>query len=243
MKENKYDDNVFFEKYSEMPRSKYGLNAAGEWESFKKILPELKDKKILDLGCGYGWHCKYAIENGASEAIGIDISKKMLELANLKNKASNILYSCMPMENIDFKNKDFDIVFSSLAIHYVKDFDFLVKKIYKILKENGTFIFSIEHPIFTAHGLQDWIYDNKGNIMYFPIDNYYYEGERKTNFLGEAVTKYHRTLTTYLSILLSNNFKIKNVIEPVPSEKLLNEIPEMKDELRRPMMLIISVEK
>jgi len=33
------------------------------------------------------------------------------------------------------------------------------------------------------------------------------------------------------------------VVEPMPSEELLNEVPGMRDELRRPMMLIISVEK
>ncbi len=243
MKENKYDNNVFFKKYSEMPRSKYGLSAAGEWESLKKLLPNLEGKKVLDLGCGYGWHCKYAVDHGASEVIGIDISTKMLELANLKNKSSNISYGCMPMEDISFQDETFDIVFSSLAFHYIKDFDALIQKIYKVLKVNGTFIFSVEHPIFTAHGSQDWTYDEKGDILHFPVDNYYYEGERKTKFLGEIVTKYHRSITTYLGTLISNKFKIKSVVEPMPSEKLLNEVPGMKDELRRPMMLIISVEK
>ncbi|MHA4990381.1 class I SAM-dependent methyltransferase [Cetobacterium somerae] len=243
MKENKYDNSVFFKKYSEMPRSKYGLSAAGEWEVLERVLPQLKDKSILDLGCGYGWHCKYAANKGASKIVGVDISTKMLELANLKNSAWNISYSCMAMEDIEFQEESFDIVFSSLAIHYIKDFDFLVRKIYKILKKGGSFIFSVEHPVFTAHGSQNWIFNEDGEINHFPVDNYYYEGKRETNFLGEVVTKYHRTLTTYLSVLLSNNFKIKNVVEPMPSEDLLNSVPGMKDELRRPMMLIISVEK
>lgn len=243
MKENKYDNSVFFKKYSEMPRSKYGLSAAGEWEVLERVLPQLKDKSILDLGCGYGWHCKYAANKGASKIVGVDISTKMLELANLKNSAWNISYSCMAMEDIEFQEESFDIVFSSLAIHYIKDFDFLVRKIYKILKKGGSFIFSVEHPVFTAHGSQNWIFNEDGEINHFPVDNYYYEGKRETNFLGEVVTKYHRTLTTYLSVLLSNNFKIKNVVEPMPSVDLLNSVPGMKDELRRPMMLIISVEK
>ena len=56
MKENKYDNNIFFEKYSQMERSKEGLAAAGEWETLKSILPDLKGTRMLDLGCGYGWH-------------------------------------------------------------------------------------------------------------------------------------------------------------------------------------------
>ena len=51
MKENKYDEQKFFMKYSEMERSKKGLQGAGEWTELQKILPDFKDKKVLDLGC------------------------------------------------------------------------------------------------------------------------------------------------------------------------------------------------
>lgn len=50
MRENKYDDPAFFESYSQMPRSVDGLNAAGEWQTFRTMLPDLRDKKVLDLG-------------------------------------------------------------------------------------------------------------------------------------------------------------------------------------------------
>ena len=86
---NKYDDETFFRKYSEMNRSKYGLEYAGEWESFKKLLPKLENKTILDLGCGYGWHLIYAAKKNVKFAVGIDISKKMLEVAKEKTKNLN----------------------------------------------------------------------------------------------------------------------------------------------------------
>ncbi|SFO23944.1 Methyltransferase domain-containing protein [Paenimyroides ummariense] len=83
MKENKYDEVSFFEQYGKMNRSLNGLDAAGEWHVLKEMLPNFDGKKVLDLGCGYGWHCRYAIENGAISVIGIDISEKMLEKAKL----------------------------------------------------------------------------------------------------------------------------------------------------------------
>lgn len=58
MKQNKYDDIVFFEKYSKMDRSTKGLAGAGEWKTLQKLLPDFKDKCVLDLGCGFGWHCQ-----------------------------------------------------------------------------------------------------------------------------------------------------------------------------------------
>ena len=82
-KENKYDDDIFFQKYSQMSRSQQGLAGAGEWETLRKLLPDFKDKRVLDLGCGYGWHCIYAMEHGASSVVGVDISHKMLEVAKI----------------------------------------------------------------------------------------------------------------------------------------------------------------
>ncbi|WFA09030.1 class I SAM-dependent methyltransferase [Tissierella sp. Yu-01] len=242
MKENKYDDKVFFEKYSQMSRSKEGLSCAGEWETLKKMLPDFTGKRILDLGCGYGWHSICAMENGASSVVGIDISQKMLEIAKEKTHFPEVEYICVAIEDMDFKEESFDIVLSSLAFHYIKDYKELIKKINKVLKPNGKLIFTVEHPVFTAYGTQDWYYDNNKEILHFPVDNYYYEGKRITKFLGEDIVKYHRTITTYLNTLLINNFAINQIIEPQPPEDMMG-IPGMKDEMRRPMMLIISAIK
>lgn len=241
-KEIKYDDKVFFEKYSEMERSKKGLEGAGEWYAFQKLMPDFAQKSVLDLGCGYGWHCRYAVENGAASVLGTDISHRMLERAEEINADGKITYRCAAMEELEFPKETFDIVLSSLAFHYVEDFPALVSKIKGWLKAGGSFVFSVEHPVFTAYGTQDWYYDADGNILHFPVDNYYYEGKREAVFLGEKVTKYHRTVTTYINTLLQNGFEVRQVVEPQPSESMM-DIPGMKDEMRRPMMLLVLAVK
>jgi SAM-dependent methyltransferase len=243
MKQNKYDDDIFFNKYSNMSRSKNGLEGAGEWHELKKMLPNFKDKRVLDLGCGFGWHCRYAVENGAKSVIGIDISQKMLSEAKNKTKCGNIEYICMPIEDIDFPEESFDVVISSLALHYIKSFEDVLDRVYKCLSTGGDFVFSVEHPIFTAQGPQDWYYDDKGNILHWPVDHYFTEGIRNAKFLGEEVIKYHRTLTTYLNSLIKIGFEITGVVEPKPAENMLNTVPGMLDELRRPMMLLVSARK
>lgn len=242
MKENKYDDEIFFKKYSEMSRSTNGLSGAGEWSELQKLLPDFTGKRVLDLGCGYGWHCLYAAENGAASVLGTDISGKMLETAREKNPHPSITYQQAAMEDLDFPEGSFDIIISSLAFHYVKDFASLVKKISSWTAPGGRFIFSVEHPVFTAYGTQDWYYDESGSILHFPVDNYYYEGQRNAIFLGEPVVKYHRTLTTYLNTLLTSSFELEHIIEPQPPEDMM-DIPGMKDEMRRPMMLLVSAVK
>lgn len=243
MKENKYDNEIFFEKYSQMGRSREGLTAAGEWETLKELLPDFKNKRMLDLGCGYGWHCIYAMEQGADSAVGIDISKKMLEVAVEKTPYPQVEYRCVAMEDMDFPAGSFDIALSSLAFHYIESFETVVKKVWSFLKPGGSFVFSVEHPVFTAYGTQDWYYNDQGDILHFPVDNYYYEGKRAANFLGEDVVKYHKTLTTYLNGLLTNGFEIKNIVEPQPPAHMIDTIPGMKDEMRRPMMLIVGAVK
>lgn len=242
MKENKYDDAVFFEKYSQMERSKKGLEAAGEWESLRKLLPDFQGKRVLDLGCGYGWHCIYAMEHGAESAVGVDISEKMLETARAKTTFPQVEYRHEAMEDAVFEKEEFDVVISSLAMHYVQEFDAVVDKIYDALKYGGSFILSVEHPVFTAEGSQDWCYDDDGQIRHFPVDRYYYEGKRNAHFLGENVIKYHRTMTTYVNTLLQKGFELRELTEPQPPEKML-DIPGMRDEMRRPMMLLLSVVK
>ena len=242
MKENRYDDPVFFRKYSEMARSRLGLEGAGEWKTLRPMLPDFTGKRVLDLGCGYGWHAFYAAENGAEKVLGIDLSEKMLAVAREKNTFPNVRFARGAMEDVRFPDGSFDAVLSSLALHYVKDYAELVSRVYRWLTPGGRFVFSAEHPAFTAYGSQDWYYSPEGEILHFPVDNYYYEGERDAVFLGEHVVKYHRTLTTYLNALLDCGFRLKRVVEPQPPEDML-DLPGMRDEMRRPMMLLVSAEK
>ena len=127
----------------------------------------------------------------------------------------------MPIEDIHFSASQFDVVISSLAIHYVQSFEALCKKVYAYLKPNGSFVFSVEHPIYTSRNEQDWVYDENGNRLHWAVDHYQTEGIRETTFLTENVIKYHRTLSTYINVLIQAGFTISAVKEPMPSEEML----------------------
>ena len=85
MEYNEYDKEAFFNQYKQMSRSTDGLKGAGEWHELQKLLPDFAGKDVLDLGCGFGWHCKYAVDRGARRALGIDLSANMLEEAKKRN--------------------------------------------------------------------------------------------------------------------------------------------------------------
>ncbi|MDU1903521.1 MAG: class I SAM-dependent methyltransferase [Dysgonomonas sp.] len=243
MKENKYDEDSFFEQYSKMSRSVNGLEGAGEWHVLQKIFPDFTGKRVLDLGCGFGWHCRYALQQGAQKVTGVDISEKMLTEARYKTDSPAVEYIQAAIEDINFPENSFDVVISSLAFHYISSFKDICRNVHHYLEKGGDFVFSVEHPVFTSYGTQDWYYDENGTRLHWPVDRYFMEGVREASFLGETVVKYHKTLTTYINELLQSGFSIKELVEPEPDEKFLKMNSEMQDELRRPMFLIISAQK
>jgi ubiquinone/menaquinone biosynthesis C-methylase UbiE len=239
---NIYDDKQFFDQYAKMSRSQQGLAGAGEWHQFKALFPDLSGKNMLDLGCGYGWHCKYAVERGAEQVLGIDLSEKMIREAKEKNSDSKITYRVCGLEEYNYPADSYDCVLSNLVLHYIADIDAIFGKIHRTLKSGGVFLLNIEHPVFTAGVNQDWIYDANGKPQYWPVDDYFYPGERATYFLGENVTKQHHTLTQILMGLINAGFRLEAVEEAVPDASMM-EIPGMTDEMRRPMMLLVRALK
>jgi SAM-dependent methyltransferase len=243
MKQNKYDDSGFFANYSQMQRSIGGLSAAGEWPAFRALLPELRDKKVLDLGCGFGWHCRYAREQQANSVVGVDLSENMLERARASTNDSGIDYRRMAIEDIDFAAEEFDVVISSLALHYVERFDIVCQKVHHCLLPGGTFVLSVEHPVFTALAAQDWHYGPQGERLHWPVDGYQDEGPRKARFLDNDVVKYHRTVATHINALIESGFRIMKISEPQPTQEMLAKDPDMIDETRRPIFLLIAAVK
>ena len=234
-----FDDPEFFKAYSQMDRSKNGLSAAGEWHQLEKLFPNVRNLTVLDLGCGYGWHSKHCAEHGAAFVFGIDASAAMIAEAEKRNHDPSITYKVCALEDYDYPVERYDFVISNLVLHYVENLDFVYRKVFETLKPGGIFLFNIEHPTFTAAPDQDWIYQD-GKVLYWPVDQYFYPGERETIFLGCQVKKYHHTLTQILNGMLEAGLKLEAVEEVMPSEEMVDQMP---DEMRRPMMLLVKGRK
>lgn len=230
-----YDDLAFFNEYAKMSRSQYGLEGAGEWHQLKPLFPALSDKTVLDLGCGYGWHCKYAADQGAASVLGIDRSERMIQEAKRRNPADGIEYRVCGIHDLDYPENEYDLVVSNLVLHYIEDLEAVYRLVHRTLKVGGTFLFNIEHPTFTAGVDQQFSADGT-----WPVMDYYYPGERKTIFLGYEVKKYHHTLTQILGGLLRTDFSIEAVEEAMPPIPWRDQMPE---EMRRPMMLLVRAKK
>ena len=243
-KQNIYDNKTFFEGYKKIRDNKVNANNLFEIPALFSLLPELDGKRILDLGCGFGEHCKEFINRGASRVVGIDISEKMLSVAKEENSDPKITYIRMPMEEIDMINEKFDLVISSLAFHYVEDFDGVLAKIHDLLDDSGMFIFSQENPLNTTYsGGQRWEFDEAGNKVCVRLSDYGREGERESEWFVDNVKKYHRMFSTIVNSLIDAGFTIERMIEPEPSAELLKEYPDYIKLYHKPDFLLVKAKK
>ena len=242
MTQNIYDDPEFFEHYSRLPRSISGLDGAPEWPALQALLPNLRGRNVVDLGCGYGWFCRWAREQGAAQILGIDVSKRMLTRARAVTGDPAINYVRADIEGLDLPEEGFDLVYSSLALHYVLDLGRLFTTVKRALVVGGSLVFSVEHPIFTAPIQPSWSVDARGHKTW-PIDSYLVEGPRRTDWLTKGVIKHHRTLASYVNLLLRSGFALSHVEEWGPTEEQIAAHAVLADERQRPPFLIIAAQK
>ena len=242
MTQNIYDNDEFFAGYSRLPRSVGGLDDAPEWPALRALLPDLHGRKVVDLGCGFGWFCRWARENGAAEVLGIDVSEKMLAQARATTSDTEITYTRADMERLELAPAAFDVVYSSLALHYIANLDTLLSQVHRSLVEGGSLVFSVEHPIYTAPADPNWFVAATGRKVW-PVDRYLDEGPRSTDWLAKGVIKQHRTLATYINALLRSGFALRHVEEWGPTEEQIAARPQFADEHQRPPFLLVAARR
>jgi SAM-dependent methyltransferase len=238
MTQNIYDNEGFFAAYSKLARSVEGLDGAAEWPVLRTLLPDLKGTRVLDLGCGFGWFCRWARAAGATRVVGFDVSEKMLERARADTADAAISYAHEDMERLKLERGTFDLVYSSLALHYVENLRGLLDQIHRALAPGGSLVFSVEHPIYTAPSDPNWTAG-----CTWPLDRYLEEGPRTTDWLAKGVIKQHRTVASYLNMLIQAGFALKHVEEWGPTEEQIAAHPQWANERQRPPFLLVAASR
>jgi SAM-dependent methyltransferase len=240
VRQNIYDDETFFQGYRTLREKTDNFNNLVEQPAIRAMMPTLAGKIVLDLGCGFGDLAVYCVTQGAERVVATDISAKMLAQARTQNARPQIEYVQAAMEELEFASRSFDLVLSSLALHYIKDFAGLIKSAVGWLRPGAEFVFSIEHPLCTAQKAdQAWVRDEAGNKLYWPVDDYSKEGKRQFQWYVPGVVKYHRTVSTLLNVLIQNGLTVTEVREPTASEDTIKRLPEYASTRRVPPFLIV----
>lgn len=242
MAQNIYDNPDFFAGYSQLPRQVRGLDGAPEWPALRAMLPPLQGLRVLDLGCGFGWAARWMREQGAASVLGLDLSEKMIARARLDTADAAIEYRRADLESLVLPEAAFDLAFSSLTFHYLRDFPRLLRTLQQVLVPGGQLVFSIEHPVYMAAAHPGWLLDEDGRKTW-PVNGYAREGERRTDWFAKGVLKYHRTLAGTLNALMRAGFALDAIDEFAPSAEQVAQWPVLAEELERPMLLLVGARR
>ena len=236
-----YDQEAFFASYMERRNRKQSPNIAIEGPIIFELIGNSEGCTVLDLGCGdASFGRELLLEKGILSYTGLEgsIQMRAAALENVKGLNGEIVAGTM--ETFEYPEESFDLVTSRFAIHYVEDIQKLFEQIYKTLKQDGRFVFSVQHPLTTSsfkskqagEKREDWI-----------VDDYFHEGERKEPWINQTVVKYHRTLETYFQALRSACFNILDIREGKPERENFLEEEEYQRRRRIPLVLAFSCVK
>lgn len=238
MSQNIYDQPDFHDAYRQLPRSEHGLAGAPEWPTVAGLLPELNDRDVVDLGCGFGAFARWAAEQGA-RVDGFDLSQRMLaRAAALTPAGATISYRRADLENLELGTAAYDFAYSALTLHYLSDLPRLLVTVHRALRPDGSLVLTVEHPIFTAPTATEFI--ASGGRRVWPLDRYGEEGPRQREWLAPGVRKEHRTFGTWINCLIEAGFSLQRVIDWRPTTEQLGTQQALAEEVDRPMFLILA---
>lgn len=193
---------------------------------------DLKGKKVLDAGCSAGWYSKQLAERGAT-VTGIDISEKMIEAAKRRvGKEAEFIQHDLS-NPLPFEEQSFDLILSSLTLHYLEDWGPIFEEFNRILKPGGKLLFSVHHPFmdFTKFRAKD----------YFQTTLLTDTWEKPEVTID--VTFYRRAMQDIVNVV-TRHLTLGELIEPKPAEIMKVKEPQSYDYLMtNPHFLIIKAYK
>ena len=226
--QNIYDNDKFYENFKGLRSDEINFNDIIETPIITAMLPDLKGKKMLDIGCGMGQHAMQYSRAGAASVTGTDISEKMLAFAKENNSADNITYRRLAFEDLEQIDDRFDVITSSLAFDYSEDFGKLMKDVYRLLNDGGYLVFSMSHPIATAYdGTYDRYTRTEDRVrLYANLHNYGIEGVRHFKWVVDDYEVYHRKVSTLINCLASAGFIIEECQESTVPDEMVEKYPD-----------------
>jgi ubiquinone/menaquinone biosynthesis C-methylase UbiE len=191
-----------------------------------KMVGDVKGKKILDLGCGPGFHANLLFKKGA-KVTGIDNSEESINHAKKESPESKFFIG--DIEKLPFPSASFDIVFSAMVIGHMTKWDKIFYEVKRVLKKGGIFVFSNYNPFKEVIIKKEW----KGR-EFNVIENYFDEreiyGQWKDGEKSFTVSHHHKTYGTIIKIILKNGFEILDYEDCKPPKSAKKIYPKKYEE-------------
>jgi SAM-dependent methyltransferase len=226
-----YDDPALAAAYARVSATN-AMNDAYERPALRALLGEVAGRDVLDAGCAAGEHAAWLVEHGA-RVVALDASAAMVELARARiGERARVVRADLGAP-LPFADAAFDVVVSSLTLHYLAEWRAPLREFARVLRRAGRLVFSTHHPLLTVD------------------DAHTYRAVRLVDdaFAGFAadpvpVRFYHRSLEQIVDDVIAAGFTLRAVREPGPSALTAERDPAIAERLRtRPWFLLVDASR
>jgi SAM-dependent methyltransferase len=197
-------------------------------------LPDLAGKRVLCLGCGTGEECADILQRLPAEVVGVDLSEGMLEVA--RREVPGVVFQSMDMNDLRFPGGRFDFVYSSLVMHYARDWTKPLSEVCRVLAPGGRFLFSTHHPlkwgaqVTRSEGADTFVmgYSKPKMAGIVPqVFGDYFTTRRIEDRWFDAfdVSYYHKPLSEILAEIRNAGLQILDFVEPKATPEALTVNP------------------
>ncbi|MBO1004209.1 class I SAM-dependent methyltransferase [Pseudogracilibacillus auburnensis] len=208
------------------------------------LMGDVKNKNVLDAGCGEGYLSRMMSKLGAT-VTAVDYSPRMIEIAKGRTpKELFIHYKLGNCEDLSIlEDKSFELIVSNMVIQDLANYEKAFQEMYRLLVDEGSFIFSILHPCFVTPE-SGWEKTESGEKLHWKVDKYFYEGAYEQRLgMKEKMLLFHRTLTSYINTLIKTGFVLESIVEPKPSTDMLKKYPSFEEDFRCADFIVFKLKK
>jgi SAM-dependent methyltransferase len=223
-----YDDPALAAMYARVSAANT-MNAAYERPALRALLHEVAGRDVLDAGCAGGEHAAWLVERGA-RVVALDASAAMVELARTRLGGSAQVVQADLAAPLPFGTGAFDLVVSSLTLHYLADWLAPLREFARVLRPGCRLVFSTHHPLLTLDERRDY------HVIRLVDDAFAGFGPDPV-----PVRFYHRSLERIVADVIAAGFTLRALREPGPSALIEERDPAMAARLRaHPWFLIVE---
>lgn len=198
------------------------FNARYERPAILELAGRVRGLRVLDAGCGSGAHAAELVDRGAT-VTGVDLSGNLLAIARERLGPRVPLHRVDLSRPLPFADGTFDLVLSSLVMHYLADWHPTLREFHRVLVPGGRVVLSTHHPFMdqritgsddylgTFSFTEDWAEDGRTMRMRF----------------------WHRPLRAMLAAFTGSGFTVDDIVEPDPRPEMADEAPDAYRHLTR----------
>ncbi|CAN5902577.1 class I SAM-dependent methyltransferase [soil metagenome] len=192
-----------------------------------EVLPVLAGLHVLDAGCATGWYTEYLALQGA-QVTALDLTPAMVEKTQARVPTATVIQADL-LEPLPFSNESFDLVLSTLTLHYLENWQPTFAEFQRVLNPSGLLVFSVHHPFKE--------FDLSGT-------NYFEVEKRVRTGAAGTFSSYRRPISAVTETLHATGFGVERLLEPVPTPAYREADPEGFAEMScSPSLLLVRARR